>query len=99
MPGLHEYPADAVAVAAAGICAASAVIDLIAFSTLDGLQVLVNPTHVVSVYNARDENDPNKKLHGKVRCVVSFSNGKFITVVEVCDSVRKRLATEGKDRP
>jgi uncharacterized protein YlzI (FlbEa/FlbD family) len=73
------------------IIAVAVVLQLVAFQTLDGRDVYINPTHIVSVSEARDENDPRKALTAKARCVITLTNGKFITVVEDCASVRDRL--------
>lgn len=69
---------------------------LLLLHTLDGRDVYVNPTHIVSVAEVREEHDPRKLLTGKVRCVVTLSNGKFLTVVEDCASVRRRLDELGR---
>jgi uncharacterized protein YlzI (FlbEa/FlbD family) len=72
--------------------ALAAVLALIAFQTLDGREVLINPAHIVSVSETAEDRDPKDKLlTGKAHCVVNLSNGKFISVAEPCTSVQRRL--------
>lgn len=68
------------------------VLQLIAFQTLDGREVLVNPKQIVSVSETAEARDPKEKLlTNKAHCVVNLTNGNFISVAEHCDSVRQRL--------
>jgi uncharacterized protein YlzI (FlbEa/FlbD family) len=63
---------------------------LIALQTLDQRTIYVNPTQVVIV--GETSPDPAKKqTAAKTNCIITFSNGKFITVEEACASVRQRL--------
>lgn len=67
-------------------------IEFIILQTLDGRDVHVNPAAIVSISETSETRDPSKKLMtSKVHCVVNMTNGKFITVIEHCDSVRQRL--------
>jgi uncharacterized protein YlzI (FlbEa/FlbD family) len=59
--------------------------------TLDGRDIYLNPGFVVSASEAREEDDPKKLMTAKVHCLISLLDGKFITVEEDCDSVRRRL--------
>ena len=65
---------------------------MLALQTLDGREVHVNPDHIVSISDARDESNPDRWLTDKAHCVVTLSNGKFLTVAESCESVQQRLA-------
>ena len=67
------------------------VLQLVVLHTLDGRDVYVNPVHVVSVVEARDENDPHKTMTAKVRCAIGMLDGKIYTVAEDCANVRRRL--------
>lgn len=67
------------------------VLEMMVFHTLDGRDVHVNPAHIVSISDARDESNPDKWLIDKVHCIITLSNGKLLTVAESCDSVRQRL--------
>lgn len=63
---------------------------LVLLHTVDGREVAVNPEQITSLQAAK-EDEPNKVLVETVRCVVGFTNGKFVSVVEHCDVVRKLL--------
>jgi uncharacterized protein YlzI (FlbEa/FlbD family) len=74
------------------IALAAAALQLIAFETLDGREVLINPANIVSVSETSEVRKPQEKLlTEKVHCVINMTNGKFISVAEACDSVRRRL--------
>jgi uncharacterized protein YlzI (FlbEa/FlbD family) len=68
-----------------------AVLQLIVLHTLDGRDVYVNTSHIVSVVEARDEDDPHKHMTAKVHCAIGMLDGKIYTVAESCDGVRQRL--------
>jgi uncharacterized protein YlzI (FlbEa/FlbD family) len=68
------------------------VLELIAFQTLDGREVLVNPAHIVSVSETAEARDQKDRLiTSKAHCVINLSSGNIISVAEPCDSVRRRL--------
>ena len=56
--------------------------------TLDGRDVHVNPRQVVSVAKP---SPTGKAFDTKVHCVVYMTDGKFISIAEECDSIRRRL--------
>jgi uncharacterized protein YlzI (FlbEa/FlbD family) len=64
---------------------------LLIVQTLDGREVSVNPTQIVTISEARDDGDPTKQLTTNVHCVLTLSNGNLVTTVEDCESVRHRL--------
>lgn len=73
------------------------VLQLIVFRTLDGRDVHVNPSHIVSVSETSETRDPNERLlTDKVHCVITLSNGTKVSVAEGCDSVRRRLEENPK---
>jgi uncharacterized protein YlzI (FlbEa/FlbD family) len=57
---------------------------------VDGREVAINPKQVTSITHAIDD-EPNKLLTEKVKCVIGMTNGKFHSVVEDCDEVKQRL--------
>lgn len=69
----------------------AAVLQFIVVTTLDGREVRINPRHIVSISEARDERDPRKQLTAKVNCVLTLTNGNLITVADDCTIVNKRL--------
>jgi len=52
--------------------------------------VLINSANIVSV-TSEVRKPQEKLLTDKVHCVINMTNGKFISVTEPCDSVRRRL--------
>jgi hypothetical protein len=67
-----------------------AVLQLVVVHTIDGREVSINPKQVTSLHGAVDGKG-NKLLTGDVSCVVGLTDGKFISVAENCDAVRKLL--------
>ena len=65
-------------------------VQLVVFHTIDDREVLVNPFHVTSVYAAKN-GEHNKLYTEKARCIIGTNDGKFITVVEDCDIVKRDL--------
>jgi hypothetical protein len=64
-------------------------IALIVLHAVDGREVSINPVMVTSLHAATDQN--NKLLTNSVRCRVGLADGKFVSVAESCDAVRKLL--------
>ena len=70
-------------------------VEFVLFVALDGRQIEVNPKQVVTVSEARDDDGPAQKLvTGKVRCIITLTDGKVVSVAEECASAKTRL--EGK---
>lgn len=63
---------------------------LLVLHTVDGREVSVNPKQITSLQAAKSD-EPNKVLVETVQCAIGLSNGKFISVIEHCDTVRKLL--------
>lgn len=69
------------------------VLHLVVLHTVDGHEVAVNPEQVTSLHAAKPD-EPNKVLVETVQCVIGFTNGKFVSVSEHCDVVRRLLEGE-----
>jgi hypothetical protein len=67
---------------------------MIELHMLDGAAVQVNPVMVVSL--RRPQGGSKQTLSKDVQCIVNFVDGKFITVVESCATVRKLLEESEK---
>jgi hypothetical protein len=50
----------------------------------------INPAEIVSIRQPRGS---DTHFHKDVRCLIHTADGKFIAVVEDCDSVRDQLET------
>ena len=60
---------------------------LILLHTVDDREVYVNPTWVVSTTEPKDRGGFAEPVH----CIVSFIDGKFISVRETCSEVNSIL--------
>jgi hypothetical protein len=65
-------------------------LQLVIFHTVDGHEVAINPAQVTNMIAAKDDQD-NKLFTNSVRCVINLTDGRFITVAESCDEVKRRL--------
>lgn len=63
---------------------------LIVLHGVGGSEVLINPAMVTSMHAAKP-NEPNKLFTDAVACMISLSDGKFVTVVEPCDTVKQMM--------
>jgi len=68
---------------------------LILLHTVDGRETFVNPEQITNMA-AHMPGEQNKVLTGAVQCVVSLSNGKFVSVREPCDEVQRKLEEAGR---
>jgi hypothetical protein len=58
---------------------------LIVLTGPGGQKVEVNPKQIVSIRN------PRADLTTGIRCLIHTTDGKYIAVVELCDTVRAKL--------
>jgi uncharacterized protein YlzI (FlbEa/FlbD family) len=65
--------------------------DYIAVHTIDGRSVLINRKAIVTIGGPRSGDKAQQMLTGDATCLVTLSDGKFVTVVESCDEIRRRL--------
>lgn len=65
-----------------------AIIVLITVHMIDGRKVEINPKQIVSLSEVRDKGDPKKQYADDVRCVLSLTDGKYLSVAETCSQVR-----------
>jgi hypothetical protein len=66
------------------------VLHLIVLHAVDGYEVSINPQQVTSLRAAK-EGEPNKLFTNEARCLISLTDGKFVTVAEHCAAVRQLL--------
>ena len=64
---------------------------LVVLHTVDGREVYVNPKAVTNLQDARTDDDPTKRTTRGVACIISLSDGKFVSVAERCASVKQEL--------
>lgn len=71
---------------------------LIAVTNVDGATVHINPAYVTKLYPTKEAvGKPNELVVKGARCIVTMSDGKFLSVREPCDYVLNLI--EGKPQP
>lgn len=55
----------------------------------EGADVVINPALITTLRAPRGAE--NKSFTPKARCMINTSDGKFVTVVETCATVRKLM--------
>jgi hypothetical protein len=68
-------------------------VDLLLLTAPDGKYLSVAPSQVVALRGAATK--PEGTLHKGVRCVVFTVDGKFLSVVETCPEVSRKLKAYG----
>lgn len=71
--------------------ALAVVLHFVVLHAVDGREVYINPQAVTNLQDARDDDDPGKRTARGVECIISFSDGKFVSVAEFCETVREQL--------
>ena len=62
--------------------------DMIELTGLVGERVAINPAEVVSI---REPREKGRAVHPHANCIISTTDGKFISVIEECTEVERRL--------
>ena len=66
-------------------------VPLIALHVIGGQVVLVNPRQIVSLIGQQT----GHLMTAQAACVVTFANGKFLSVIETCAQVRTLMEKQG----
>jgi hypothetical protein len=70
---------------------------LILVHTVNGDIIGINPDSITSMRDRAPQNDDDERLMVKgVECMINLNDGKFISVVEHCDEVRKLIEEADK---
>jgi hypothetical protein len=64
---------------------------LIVLHTLDGREIDINPALVTHMREAREDDAEGKAFTNGVRCMINLADGKFVSVVEECPTVRRLI--------
>jgi hypothetical protein len=72
----------------------AAAVALVELHMVDGRIVQINPEQITQMLHPREAGEANKQLPDEVRCLIRFTDGSYLSVVEDCDEVRRAL--EGK---
>ena len=67
-------------------------VTIIILHSLTGAEISVNPEAIVSM---RDGEHTGQYITKEVNCVVTTSDGKFISVIETCAEVRALIEHRG----
>jgi len=70
----------------------AATIQFVLVHTLDGRALLINPNQIVTFGEPRDKS----QVTGGVRCVITLSDGKFVSVLNSCVSVKEQMEKVGR---
>jgi hypothetical protein len=72
---------------------------LIKVTAPDGAPVHINPAFITKMYPTKEAMDkgPNQLIVKGARCVITMSDGKFISVTEPCDYILSLI--EGRPTP
>ena len=70
--------------------------DYIAVQTLDGREVLINRQAIVTIGGARAPTE-QQLLTDRAVCMITLVDGKFVTVVDNCDAIRRQLDALTRD--
>ena len=71
--------------------ALAAWISLVILHRVDGGAVAVAPSHITSMHARAPSTGQNKLVTGEARCIVWLSDGKLLSVLESCETVKQLL--------
>jgi hypothetical protein len=71
------------------------VVVLILLHGPQGADILINPAAITSL-RAGVPGKPSEYVTENARCIVSLSDGKFVSVLETCEEVRWRIKRLGE---
>jgi len=70
------------------------VIELLVLHNPEGREIDINPAEITSLRETAPDDTPGKDLAPGIRCVVGLTDGKYASVVETCQSIRKSITSE-----
>ena len=73
-----------------------AAMSLVVLHRVDGGEVLLAPSHVTSMHAKALGAARDKLITGESRCIIWLSDGKQLSVLEPCETVRKLLNEAGR---
>jgi len=66
-------------------------LSLVILHRVDGGEVAVSPSHITSMHSRAPTSAQNKLVTGEVRCIVWLSDGKLLSVLEPCETVKQLM--------
>ena len=70
---------------------AAAALYLLVLHRADGGEVVVNPAQIVTLHAPGQAGSTARLFTGAARCAIGLSDGKWLAVVETCETIRQRL--------
>jgi len=71
--------------------ALAAGLSLVILHRVDGGEVAVSPSHITSMHAKAPSSPQNRLVTGEARCIVWLSDGKLLSVLETCETVKQLL--------
>jgi hypothetical protein len=65
----------------------------LALHNVDGDEIVINVEQIVALYPTHEaaEGKPNTLMAGGLKCVIALSDGKRVSVVEQCSTIRQSI--------
>ena len=67
------------------------VLTLIVLHSVEGHEIRINPAQINSLRAARPKGEGGKLFTDEVKCMINTTDGKFINVIENCETVNRML--------
>ena len=64
---------------------------LVLLHRVDGGEVVVAPSHITSMHSKAPGAAQNKLVTGEVRCIIWLDDGKLLSVLESCETVKQLM--------
>jgi len=71
-------------------------LSLVVLHRVDGGAVVVAPEHITSMHSKAPTAGHNKSVSHEARCVLWLSDGKLLSVLEPCETVKQMLDEAAK---
>ena len=70
---------------------AAALMAMIILHRVDGGEVAVSPSHITSMHSKALGSARDKLITGEVRCIIWLTDGKLLSVLEPCATVKQLM--------
>ena len=66
-------------------------LSLVVLHRIDGGEVAVSPAHITSMHSKALGGARDKLITGEARCIIWLSDGKLLSVLEPCQTVKQMM--------
>ena len=66
-------------------------LSLVVLHRIDGGEVAVSPAHITSMHEKAPGSARDKLISGEARCIIWLSDGKLLSVLEPCQTVKQMM--------